>query len=144
MPKIKITQDQMLAVYLERILKDKGEWAEDAQEQKRQIERLRQKLDDRVEREMMRALSDDQLDELERRLDDGMDDDELEEFLGNTGADFGAAVDQIQPKKGGKPAYGRTQRGPGQHPGRRNHRQRHKHLPEPLALPGVCSGISQL
>ena len=92
MPKIKITQDQMLAVYLERILKDKGEWAEDAQEQKRQIERLRQKLDDRVEREMMRVLSDDQLDELERRLDDGMDDDELEEFLGNTGADFGAAA----------------------------------------------------
>ena len=92
MPKIKITQDQMLAVYLERILKDKGEWAEDAQEQKRQIERLRQKLDDRVEREMMRALSDDQLDELERRLDDGMDDDELEQFLENTGADFGAAA----------------------------------------------------
>ena len=61
MPKIKITQDQMLAVYLERILKDKGEWAEDTQEQKRQIERLRQKLDDRVEREMMRALSDEQL-----------------------------------------------------------------------------------
>ena len=32
------------------------------------------------------------LDELERRLDDGMDDDELEQFLENTGADFGAAA----------------------------------------------------
>ena len=92
MPKIKITQDQVIAVYLERMLKDKGEWAEDDQEQKRQIERLRQKLDERVEREMIRALSDDQLDELERRLDDGMTDDEMEEFLENTGVDFGAAA----------------------------------------------------
>ena len=92
MPNIKITQDQVIAVYLERMLKDKGEWAEDAQEQKRQIERLRQKLDERVEREMIRALSDDQLDELDRRLDDGMTDDEMEEFLENTGVDFGAAA----------------------------------------------------
>ena len=92
MPNIKITQDQVIAVYLERMLKDKGEWAEDAQEQKRQIERLRQKLDERVEREMIQALSDDQLDELERRLDDGMTDDEMEEFLENTGVDFGAAA----------------------------------------------------
>ena len=92
MPNIKITQDQVIAVYLERMLKDKGEWAEDDQEQKRQIERLRQKLDERVEREMIRALSDDQLDELERRLDDGMTDDEMEEFLENTGVDFGAAA----------------------------------------------------
>ena len=92
MPNIKITQDQVIAVYLERMLKDKGEWAEDAQEQKRQMERLRQKLDERVEREMIRALSDDQLDELERRLDDGMTDDEMEEFLENTGVDFGAAA----------------------------------------------------
>lgn len=92
MPKIKITQDQVLDVFLERVLKDKGEWASDAQKQKKQLEQLRRKLDDRIELEMMRALTDDQLDELERRLDDGMSDDELEKFLDETGVNFGEAA----------------------------------------------------
>ena len=85
-------QEQVIATFLERLLKEKGEWAVDTETQKRQVERLRRKLDDRVELEMMRALSDDQLDELERRLDDGMDDDELELFLEGTGVDFAAAT----------------------------------------------------
>lgn len=92
MPKIKITQEQVIATFLERLLKDNGEWAADTETQKRQVEQLRRKLDDRVELEMMRALSDDQLDELERRLDDGMNDDELEQFLENTRVDFAAAT----------------------------------------------------
>lgn len=92
MPKIKITQEQVIAAFLERLLKEKGEWAADTETQKRQVEQLRRKLDDRVELEMMRALSDDQLDELERRLDDGMDDDELELFLEGTGVNFAAAT----------------------------------------------------
>ena len=90
MPKIRITQEQVIATFLERLLKEKGEWAADTETQKRQVEQLRRKLDDRVELEMMRALSDDQLDELERRLDDGMDDDELELFLEGTGVDYAA------------------------------------------------------
>ena len=62
MPKIKITQDQMLAVYLERILKDKGEWAEDAQEQKRQIKRMQEDIGN--------VLGERAISELEQRIED--------------------------------------------------------------------------
>ena len=92
MPKIKITSEQMMRAYLDRLLKDKGEWSEDRAKQKSQREQLERRLEERIEKEMMMALTDDQLDELERRLDDGMTDQELDEFLEQSGADFELAA----------------------------------------------------
>lgn len=88
MSKIKITQERLLAAYINRLLIDKGELATDTKTQAKQREQLKRQINDAMEMAMVQALSDDQLEEFDRRLDDGMTDAEMEEFLEGTGVDF--------------------------------------------------------
>ncbi len=98
MSKIKLTQDNLLAAFIEQLLTKKGSKSSDPKELANQREALRRELEEKVELAMFEALSDEQLDEYEAMLDADASDEELEKFWDESGLDFGKVASEAMRK----------------------------------------------
>ncbi|MBQ2638468.1 hypothetical protein IJF91_00130 [Candidatus Saccharibacteria bacterium] len=77
-----LTQDQLTAVYIEKMMLDKGVEPNDSL---RAV--LREKLDDAVNRKLVNALPAESAKKLESAIDNGANDEELENIIAESGID---------------------------------------------------------
>ncbi|MDO4967404.1 MAG: hypothetical protein Q4E70_01405 [Candidatus Saccharibacteria bacterium] len=77
-----LTQDQLTAVYIEKMMLDKGVEPNDSL---RAV--LREKLDDAVNRKLVNALPVESAKKLESAIDNGANDEELENIIAESGID---------------------------------------------------------
>ncbi len=94
MPVITPTKDSLLTAFVNKMMEEKGTGDLDSEARLRLRVQLREKLEQRVEENMIRMLTDEQLVELERLLDADVSDAALEQFFDESGADFTQAATQ--------------------------------------------------
>lgn len=92
MPDTTLTQENSIDVFVERLMAEKGD-AGGADQSKLKAE-LQERVVEKTEEAMLKALPDEKLIELERKLDEGMSDDDLGKFFLNAGVDYQPAVQQ--------------------------------------------------
>lgn len=86
MPEAKLTEEEVLNAFVEKMLTDKGVKLSPEAEADLKAS-LTEKLEEQIEQAVIRTLSDEQLADLDRKLEAGMNDDELEEFFAVAGID---------------------------------------------------------
>lgn len=94
MPEIKLDDEKVLRMFVDKLIADKGGDTLDAKQKKTLQKELFKKLNERMQAAMVRALPDAKLMELEGLLDAGAPDEEIESFFANSGVSFDAALRQ--------------------------------------------------
>jgi len=94
MPAITPTKDTLLTAFVNKMMEEKGTENLDSDTRLKLRMELREKLEQRVEENMIRMLTDEQLVELERLLDADVSDAAIEQFFEESGANFAQAATQ--------------------------------------------------
>lgn len=94
MPEIKPTKTQVITMFVNKMMADKGIQGMTPEEEAALKEQLGMKLEEQIEQAMIRGLSDEKLDELEGLLERDATDEELEKFFDASGVDFQAVTEQ--------------------------------------------------
>lgn len=92
MPKINFQEEQVFEAFIHKMIVDKG-LAETDRQQNGKIQReLSMQLDEAIQKAVINALSDEQLQKLSGMLDNDIGDAELESFFDNSGIDYRETV----------------------------------------------------
>lgn len=92
MPENKLNDEKVLAMFVDRLIADKGGDTLDAKQKETLQKELLEELDERIQQAMIRALPDAKLMELEKLLDEDAPDEEIEGFFKGADADFDPAI----------------------------------------------------
>lgn len=92
MPENKLNDEKVLAMFVDRLIADKGGDTLDAKQKETLQKELLEELDERIQQAMIRALPDAKLMELEKLLDEDAPDEEIESFFKGADADFDPAI----------------------------------------------------
>lgn len=92
MPENKLNDEKVLAMFVDRLIADKGGDTLDAKQKETLQRELLEELDERIQQAMIRALPDAKLMELEKLLDEDALDEEIEGFFKGADADFDPAI----------------------------------------------------
>lgn len=92
MPENKLNDEKVLAMFVDRLIADKGGDTLDAKQKETLQRELLEELDERIQQAMIRALPDAKLMELEKLLDEDAPDEEIEGFFKGADADFDPAI----------------------------------------------------
>lgn len=91
MPENKL-DEKVLAMFVDRLIADKGGDTLDEKQKETLRGELREELDERMQRAMIKALPDEKLMKLEELLDADAPDEEIESFFANAGVSFDAPL----------------------------------------------------
>lgn len=92
MPEIKLDDEKVLRMFVDRLIADKGGDTLDAKQKEILQKELFEELDERIQQAMIRTLTDAKLVELEKLLDEDAPDEEIESFFKRADADFDPAI----------------------------------------------------
>lgn len=92
MPESNINPEDVFTTFLDRMITEKNGPEMSLEERWELIKTLRAELDERIDDEMVNALSDEKAAELNTLMQKGMTDAQLEEFLKTSGANFEEAT----------------------------------------------------
>lgn len=92
MPESNINPEDVFTTFLDRMITEKNGPEMSLEERWELIKTLRAELDERIDDEMVNALSDEKAVELNTLMQKGMTDAQLEEFLKTSGANFEEAT----------------------------------------------------
>lgn len=98
MPKINFKEAELMAIYIDRLIADKGLATANREQYGELSRQLREQFDEACQKAMISALPDAKLEELSKKLDDGMTDDEIEKFFEGAGVDFPKVVQETMIK----------------------------------------------
>lgn len=93
MPEIKLSNDRIMAAFVDKMIADKGDDLDEKQKG-RLRRRLMVELDNAIGKAMVMALSDEQAMELDKMLNSEVSDGEIERFFAGAGIDYDYVVHQ--------------------------------------------------